>query len=33
MMEEGIKLMEGSPFDNDICLLSSMRKEGIKLER
>jgi len=25
--------MEGSPFDNDICLLSSMRKEGIQLIR
>ena len=33
VIEEGIQLMEGSPYDNDIHLLSSIRREGIKLIR
>ena len=33
VIEEGIQLMEGSPYNNDIHLLSSIRKEGIKLIR
>ena len=33
VIEEGIQLMEGLQYDDDICLLSSIRREGIKLIR
>ena len=33
VIEEGIQFMEGLQYDDDIRLLSSIRREGIKLIR